>query len=1360
MKKQIGSLLLSAVMVITMLPTAAFAQSTANTSALAVIKSAKLTSTGADNVTDGVVTPTIAVTIDDAASHTQNAHHAMALMITKELWDEEFWDPDDTVEVNGNIKNFFDTYQSGMDALNLDYMQIAYTKGALTKGEDYGYARDIGAEPGTELELTEDSQGFTLASIDAQPNDKREYVCIVWSTANIADESGLYWFPFTLDKNGNLVVDETTKTATSVAAAGGTQTGITKYYTGAPTGATVVADDATDLAGAKIAVSRVDGAKTLWYAGDDDANAAKWSEDQSDAAWVNQDETANTSITVAFPAGLASWMTDAADSHPGDAAYTVYGYVTEKDKPGVPTRVESGDSVWDVYDDANTSAKMRKAEFVLDTKRPTVSPAANAAGSAANIQVNTAAATASLKLSFGEDLSVLLDEGTKGTALDDKATVGNTGLLTIKEYDTADDAKGDTNDQKTLTSGTDYTLAYTKATDDDSAALTVTFPTDATNKLADGKFYRVEIPKDKIADVAGNEYDAADDYVYIVKGISKADLSKALKAWADDRFGDDKAGSFATKVTYDGAAAEIAAPATSDADVITTYLKDSDLSDMQSLLGALGATGNAAQFLPGAATLTATFYKDNSGSISTTKTDAATDGASAEGKAPKNAGAYWLTLSVPDSTAFMSGSVNIPFTVTPKEVKLPDSAYVTKTYDGKTTQETSRITNANDDTNIKLVGTLEAEDGIYINAFTNGAYDHANVADCTAFSFDTDNLTFTAVSGSGTASVPANYTYKLTEGKADAKAVITPVEVDVSNMTITKEYDGDNAFAYAAGAASGNPTLGSDPAGSAGVNGETLIIKTAEGMLHTAADGTAADTDKNVAASKSVQYSAFAFSTDGGASATQNYAPTDGMNVMTFGSTAEHNVIPSMGEITTRAITVERTGTADAMTGILGVDIAPANLNKAASYLKTDSLTTLAEDETMDDVFTGMTANPATDDGATPPVLTTTAFLKSTGTNSEAKIEFYQLKTGKTELADPSTELDMMASVPTADGVYYVLVNVSSGTTPTVEGNYNITGYATLDDSTKTNFVKLNVKTPPTPPSGGGSSGGTSSYTVKFDAGKNGKITKGNASTSVSSGSKVAASKVPEVTANEGYKFLGWSLDGKTTVDPTAQKITKSVTFTALYEGAETPELNKDEHMAYIKGYTDGAFKPGNDITRAEVAAIFARIVKNEIGTDGTTSFSDVKTDAWYAPSVAAMQKFGMLKGYPDGTFRPDAPITREEFTAMATRMGEITKAGSLPFADVKADSWSVDNIYTAYTAGWIAGYEDGTFRPSANLTRAEAVKMVNAMLERSITAESIEGKQYKTFSDVPSTHWAYLDVIEAANAHAFTKDAGKETWK
>lgn len=209
-------------------------------------------------------------------------------------------------------------------------------------------------------------------------------------------------------------------------------------------------------------------------------------------------------------------------------------------------------------------------------------------------------------------------------------------------------------------------------------------------------------------------------------------------------------------------------------------------------------------------------------------------------------------------------------------------------------------------------------------------------------------------------------------------------------------------------------------------------------------------------------------------------------------------------------------------------------------------------------------------------------------------------------------------------------------------------------------------------------------------------------------------------------------------------------------------ELNRTDHFAFLVGYTDGTFGPERNMTRAEVTTMFARLLTEQIEADKTYSntFSDVPKGYWAANYIGYMQQFGVITGYSDGSFRPDAPVTRAEFAAIASRFEKLTE-GSKSFTDVPDTYWAARYINFAATRGWVTGYSDGTFKPENPITRAEVAAVTCRLLERSADQSYIRShlKELRTFADMTESHWAYWYAMEAANGHDYTKSGGSENW-
>lgn len=209
-------------------------------------------------------------------------------------------------------------------------------------------------------------------------------------------------------------------------------------------------------------------------------------------------------------------------------------------------------------------------------------------------------------------------------------------------------------------------------------------------------------------------------------------------------------------------------------------------------------------------------------------------------------------------------------------------------------------------------------------------------------------------------------------------------------------------------------------------------------------------------------------------------------------------------------------------------------------------------------------------------------------------------------------------------------------------------------------------------------------------------------------------------------------------------------------------ELNRTDHLAFLSGYANGTFEPDRNMTRAEVTTMFARLLTEKMAADQTYSntFSDVAKSHWAANYIGYMQQFGIITGYADGSFRPDASVTRAEFAAIASRFERLTE-GTKSFSDVPSSHWAAKYINFAATRGWVNGYADGTFRPNNSITRAEVAAVTCRLLERNADQSYIRShlSELRAFTDVSESHWAYWYTMEAANGHDYTKSGSSETW-
>ena len=232
--------------------------------------------------------------------------------------------------------------------------------------------------------------------------------------------------------------------------------------------------------------------------------------------------------------------------------------------------------------------------------------------------------------------------------------------------------------------------------------------------------------------------------------------------------------------------------------------------------------------------------------------------------------------------------------------------------------------------------------------------------------------------------------------------------------------------------------------------------------------------------------------------------------------------------------------------------------------------------------------------------------------------------------------------------------------------------------------------------------------------------------------------------------------------DPTMQTVEatsdKTIIFNYTRMEDAPPELIKEDHFAYMLGDDLGKFNPDANMTRAEAAMMFFRLLKDK-NPSKAVSFTDVASNAWYTEAVLVLASKHIIQGYPDGTFGPDKPITRAEFITMVSRFNDLT-GGENPFSDIASEHWAYRYIISSAMKRLVEGYPDGTVRPEKNITRAEATKIVNALLGRVADKSYIDlnFSSLKRFPDVDKLHWAYYEIVEATNGHNYNKNPN-EIW-
>ena len=291
---------------------------------------------------------------------------------------------------------------------------------------------------------------------------------------------------------------------------------------------------------------------------------------------------------------------------------------------------------------------------------------------------------------------------------------------------------------------------------------------------------------------------------------------------------------------------------------------------------------------------------------------------------------------------------------------------------------------------------------------------------------------------------------------------------------------------------------------------------------------------------------------------------------------------------------------------------------------------------------------------------------------------------------------------------------------------------------------------------GGSSSGHSTRYTLHYES-NGGTAYKDER---CSSGTKVTLDKTP---TRESYTFTGWYADKALTQKITSVTMNSDKTVYAGWEATGVPDkLNGDDHFAYVVGYSDSTVRPNANISRAEVATIFFRLLKKEVRDGNLTTeniFADVTNGQWHNKAISTMAKLGIVKGRRADSFDPDASITRAEFAAICARFNTKPVENSGSFSDISGH-WAENEIERAAAFGWISGYPDGTFRPDARITRAEAMTMINRVLCRMPQSESDLLDSMVTWPDNKPSDWHYLAVQEATNSHDFDRQGEVgESW-
>ena len=299
----------------------------------------------------------------------------------------------------------------------------------------------------------------------------------------------------------------------------------------------------------------------------------------------------------------------------------------------------------------------------------------------------------------------------------------------------------------------------------------------------------------------------------------------------------------------------------------------------------------------------------------------------------------------------------------------------------------------------------------------------------------------------------------------------------------------------------------------------------------------------------------------------------------------------------------------------------------------------------------------------------------------------------------------------------------------------------------------------------GGSSGGVTRYTIKASAGEGGGISP-DGRVRVSRGSDKTFRITPDAGYEIADVLVDGESIGavsRYTFETVRKNHTIEAEFRAVEKATDTGVdrwLNTTDHMAYLNGYGTGLFGPDDHMTRAEAAQMFYNLLLDQ-DVSSTVRFTDVPADAWYARAVETLASLGMVEGVGGGKFAPERTITRAEFTVMAMRFARLPEGGENPFSDVTSSDWFYDQVVGAVQYGWITGYTDGTFRPEATITRAEVTAITNRLLDRAADEDYVDDHagELRQFPDVSASYWAYHDIVEATNAHSYRVYDGEEHW-
>lgn len=344
---------------------------------------------------------------------------------------------------------------------------------------------------------------------------------------------------------------------------------------------------------------------------------------------------------------------------------------------------------------------------------------------------------------------------------------------------------------------------------------------------------------------------------------------------------------------------------------------------------------------------------------------------------------------------------------------------------------------------------------------------------------------------------------------------------------------------------------------------------------------------------------------------------------------------------------------------------------------------------------------------------------------------------------------------PAADGTADISAIIPTDMKPDSgygKGQWDVTPPAAVSGTDPVTYTYAYTKS-----GGGGGGGGTVQYTLTYNSNGGTRYDK----EVYNKGAVVSLVKEP---TKEGYIFDGWHMDAALAEDTVCVTMNKNITVYAAWiadngnagNGTPVPDaLNGEDHFAYVIGYPDETVRPKDNINRAEVTSIFFRLLKDAVRQQNLTddnAFVDVNEANWYNTAVSTIAAMDIVAGRPGGQFAPYAYITRAEFAAIAARFDDSEPKKADGFSDI-AGHWAEADILKAAANGWIKGYTDKTFRPNQFITRAEAMTLINRVLNRvpENTGDLLSNMiKWKDNSDVNA--WYYIPVQEATNSHEYTR--------